>query len=173
MKKKYFWVIVVISIILSLVSFLVWDELETNIRRYSVYYAKHIPHGKDTDPVLAMTMENLDHLDKPERSDYRYDFDGNNSVIVDENTDLSEISEGYLLGYFQDRERLYSFNTKGEFVPLDSWDTEYQRDDKSELKKQKAYNLAYTILQPIIDIQPTPDTNFQWYFNWKYQKRFE
>ena len=95
MKKKYFWVIVVISIILSLVSFLVWDELETNIRRYSVYYAKHIPHGKDTDPVLAMTMENLDYLDKPERSDYRYDYDGINVIAVKEELYFSEFFSGF------------------------------------------------------------------------------
>ena len=165
--------IVVISIILSLISFLVWDELETNIRRYSVYYAKHIPHGKDTDPVLAMTMENLDHLDKPERSDYRYDYDGSAAIIVNESYLISTVFYGYAISYFEDDTQMYRFDKKGSFLALDSWSPEYIQQLDSELKKKQAYQRAYSILNPIIDLQPTPDTNLQWYFNWKYQKRFE
>ena len=169
MKKKYFWVIAGVLTVVSIVSFLVWDELETNIRRYSVYYAKHIPHGKDTDPVLAMTMENLDYLDKPERSDYRYDYDGINVIAVKEELYFSELFPGFSIHNTLD-DSWYQFDDKGTFIGYSLASEELVKD---ESKKSKAYVLAYDILQPIIDIQPTPDTNLQWYFNWKYQKRFE
>ena len=173
MKKKYFWVIVAVLTVASIVSFLVWDELETNIRRYSVYYAKHIPHGKDTDPVLAMTMENLDYLNRPNLKNYSYYSDALNSIMVGDAFDFSTIGSGYMLEKLHEPREVYYFTPSGKFDSYILLNEDKTAPEVSDMRKREAFKFAYDILQPIIDSQPIPGINLQWYFNWKYQKRFE
>lgn len=51
-----------------------------NIKRNSVYYAKHTPHKEGTEPVLMMLIDNLDWIYNPELEGIEYDFDGGHVI---------------------------------------------------------------------------------------------
>ena len=151
----------------------VWIYAEYNIASYSVYYAQHMPHGKDTDPVMATTLDNLLWIERPEIEGYRYDFDGGNTIIVG-NEYLTYDLNGYSLDILEEMSSLsnYKFSNRGEFLYYIPYSNRDQKLDSGSLSKE-AKDKVKNLLAPIIDSQPIPGINLQWYFNWKYQKRFE
>ena len=162
----------------------VWIYAEYNIASYSVYYAQHMPHGKDTDPVMATTLDNLLWLERPEIEGYRYDFDGGGLVGKDRER-ISVNSDGYSFVFpevlseeqansslYSSYESSYEFSSIGKFlyyIPGYNIKSRLSSDSLRKNAEEKVKNL----LAPIIDSQPTHGINLQWYFNWKYQKRFE
>ena len=71
MKKFIIRIFIVIAILLFITAFC-FD----NIKRNSVYYAKHTPHKEGTEPVLMMVVDNLEWIYNPEVKTLKYDFDG-------------------------------------------------------------------------------------------------
>ena len=68
MKKFIIRMIIVIPILLFITAFCF-----ENIKRNSVYYAKHTPHKEGTEPVLMMVVDNLFWIDTPEIEENRQD----------------------------------------------------------------------------------------------------
>lgn len=60
--KKFFNIILVISVTLFCLTGFCFE----NIKRNSVYYAKHTPHKEDMKLVLMMVVDNLDWIYTPE-----------------------------------------------------------------------------------------------------------
>ena len=152
-----------------------WGYAEYHIAKYSIYYAQHLPHGEDTDPVMAMVVDYLWSIERPELEGYRYDDDGDNLIGLD-NKYITKYDEKYdfvrhTFDNDSDRFEHYYFSNSGKFL--------YYTPDRDKTKfKEIVYENQSKIsikklLAPIIDSQPTPGINLQWYFNWKYQKRFE
>ena len=64
--------------------------INNNLSTYFIYYAKHLPHAKNTNPEMVMILDNLDSIDDPNIKGLRYDTDGNNSIINGEGTILTQ-----------------------------------------------------------------------------------
>ena len=50
--------------------------IDYNLRKYSVYYAHNMEHKDGTHPELAMALENMDVIYKPNKKNIRYRDDG-------------------------------------------------------------------------------------------------
>lgn len=50
--------------------------IDYNLRKYSVYYAHNMVHKEGTHPDLAMALENMDVIYKPNKKNIRYRDDG-------------------------------------------------------------------------------------------------
>ena len=70
--KKFLNIVLIISVTLFCITAFCFE----NIKRNSVYYAKHTPHKEGTEPVLMMVVDNLDWIYTPEVKTLKYDFDG-------------------------------------------------------------------------------------------------
>ncbi len=146
-------------------------EIRHNLIYYSVYYAQNVHHNSNTDPVMATLIDNLSDIPKPENNQIDYDFDGINIIYMKtENTRLAGLEAWYDL--YHDNHTYY-FNSKAELVEYSrvTDNTSYNIKDK----RKEARKLIYSIIQPIIDIQPKPPkyANFQWLFNITYGRRFQ
>lgn len=120
---------------------------------------------------MAMVIDNLYDIPKPENNQIGYDFDGINIIYIKtENTRLAGLEAWYDL--YHDNHAYY-FNSRAELVEYSTVtdNTSYNIKDK----QKEARKLIYSILQPIIDIQPKPPkyANLQWLFNITYGKRFQ
>ncbi|MHB9782874.1 hypothetical protein ACXM1Q_009210 [Streptococcus sp. 10F2] len=121
---------------------------------------------------MAMVIDNLEYIPRPKNNAFVYSFDGRSAIIrKKDNVFLTGSPRDYSLF---DKDHIYSFSGKGEFLnvtlmgtPLPSYD--YQQAEK------KGKDIAYTLLSPVIDIQPSPPQgqNLQWLFNITYGKRFQ
>ena len=86
LMRKIFRILLVLLVIVLVFSLYV----DYNLRRYSIWYAQHMPHFKDSDPVLVMTVKNIKWINKPnivELENYTYDLDGNPQIYIDINED--------------------------------------------------------------------------------------
>lgn len=168
--KKIVFIIGAISILLII--FHTYSTVKRNLIHYSVYYAQNLDYNSNYDPVMAMVIDNLEYIPRPENNAFVYSFDGRSAIIrKKDNVFLTGSPRDYLLF---DKDHIYSFSGKGEFLnvtlmgtPLPSYD--YQPAEK------KGKDIAYTLLSPVIDIQPSPPKgqNLQWLFNITYGKRFQ
>ena len=75
MRKIIKRLFIVIAILLFITAFCF-----ENMKRNSVYYAKHTPHKEGTEPVLMMLVDNLYWIYNPDIDGIKYGFDGNNSI---------------------------------------------------------------------------------------------
>ncbi|MBF0699572.1 hypothetical protein [Streptococcus danieliae] len=165
MKK---FLITLISLVLL---FKIGFEIHHNLVYYSVYYAQHLNHNKDADPVMALLIDNLDAIPRPENSTIGYDFDGINIAYHN----YKNIQVGGLISSYDlyNNRNVYSFDTSGKFYEYTMMGSEIPYNFKE--KQEEAKKLVYDIIQPVIDIQPEPPkyANLQWIFNIIYGRRFQ
>ncbi|MBF0700142.1 hypothetical protein [Streptococcus danieliae] len=124
--------------LLSLVIFLIktYYDLRANLIHYSVYYAQNLDHDPDYDPVMAMIVDNLDYIPRPENDSIYYDFDGH-STIHSSNDDiyLTGSPNGYsLVNYFN----AYEFTGNGKFLHFRIMASKDNFFDSSPERKQEA-----------------------------------
>lgn len=154
-----------------------------NLSTYSVYYAKHLPRAKGTNPEMALFVDNFRLATAPELKGFRYDIDGYNMIFKDENIVLenppSRDGTEYQLSLLQDRDGeaypTYSFSKNGSFVYYSYYKSDSKKFiyDKSEKRRKEAIEGVTDILNPILPkLERKPQINLQWLFNQKYQKRF-
>ena len=170
MKKFIIRMFIVIAILLFVTAFCF-----ENMKRNSVYYAKHTPHKEGTEPVLMMLVDNLFWINTPEIDGIEYDFDGPPCVQFFN-------SNGKQIGYiapFRKKNYIYDDGEWEIRLILDcNFNPEIAHNDRHEkiqitkldIKgiKQKLYNN----LQPIIDAQRKPKVNLQWLFDIVYKDKF-
>ena len=56
--------------------------IDYNLRKYSVYYAHNMEHKEGTRPELAMALENMSVIYKPDKKNIRYRDDGGFAVYI-------------------------------------------------------------------------------------------
>ena len=54
--------------------------IDYNLRKYSVYYAHNMEHKDGTHPEMAMALENMDVIYKPNKKNIRYREDGGYTI---------------------------------------------------------------------------------------------
>ena len=74
--KKRIIIGTVISISMCFIFIIANLYIDYNLRKYSVYYAHNIVHKEGTHPEMAMALENMDAIYKPNKKNIRYRDDG-------------------------------------------------------------------------------------------------
>ena len=163
---------------LSLILLALWGcyVINVNLVRHSGYYVQHLPHKKGTNPELIFTLKHLYYLEKPDNSSLRYDYDGANSIIVDEEFLIDNYTEPILISSNSDTAATsYKFDNKGKFkekVVVNRIAGKFQHS-KSVKSQEEAMAYVERAIKPILDVQPKPKHNLQWLFNLIYQRKFQ
>ena len=178
-------VIIIIGIIATIFLVIIPLYREYNLKKYCIYYAQHMPHAQGTDPVLYMVANNLDWVnepDVPEGQRYTYDRDGFTTINIEEKNEKGEWEQRVIFGgsgsvylRFLNSEKVetgYSFNERGE-LELITNERGSRMEEYTEEEKVKAYQDAYSIIQPYIDCQFFQLINLQGEFNRRYQSQFD
>ena len=74
--KKRIIIGTVISISMCFIFIIANLYIDYNLRKYSVYYAHNMEHKEGTHPEMAMALENMDVIYKPNKKNIRYRDDG-------------------------------------------------------------------------------------------------
>ena len=74
--KKRIIIGTVISISMCFIFIIANLYIDYNLRKYSVYYAHNMEHKEGTYPEMAMALENMDVIYKPNKKNIRYRDDG-------------------------------------------------------------------------------------------------
>ena len=172
MKKIIIRMFIVIAILLFITVFC-FD----NMKRNSVYYAKHTPHKEGTEPVLMMVVDNLEWIYNPKVKTLKYDFDGQPCVQFYTSNGKQT---GFIIPYLDDKKRyMYADNEWGISLILDcNFNPEIAHNDRHEkiqitkLDNKGIKQSLYNKLQPIIDAQRKPKVNLQWLFDIVYKDKF-
>ncbi|WP_421038511.1 hypothetical protein [Streptococcus hyointestinalis] len=154
-----------------------------NLATYQLYYSKHMPHAKGTNPEMVFILDGLDFSEEPKIKGIRYDTDGHNSIIKDNSFALRQSYDGkkrnYELSFYERKNnelyRTYYFDKTGRFIeyfyqkPYDNKDIY----DSSEQRRKEAQGYVDEIIKPVAaKLEKQPKVNLQWLFNKKYEKRF-
>ena len=172
MKKRW----IVFSIIgVFVIGLYVRYKVIEHCRYYSVYYAQHMTEQPDPDIVAKVFIWNLNYIERKDEG-YRYDFDGSNYVEKYE----GDIRKGFgsVYGGFSYTKGDdiswwfdYDMNATTLFLVGSDEDREMLEENQIDSKQVKqAKQEIYRLIQPVIDIQPEPDINIQWGFNYYYKK---
>ena len=169
MKKIIKRMFIVIAVLLFITAFCF-----ENIKRNSVYYAKHTPHKEDTKLVLMMVVDNLDWIYTPEIDGIEYDFDGPNCI---KNYNFKSEDElwfasfgGQEYSYNSDDDSFYNFNS--DFKLTYCSDRHDKKIDVKNIDVEEVKKDIYKMVQPVIDEQTKPLVNLQWLFDIIYKDRF-
>ena len=154
--------------------------IDYNLRKYSVYYAHNIEHKEGTHPEMAMALENMDVIYKPNRNNIRYREDGGytiyntftNSEQVIISCNPGEKKLRYI--YYNVVDKSYFFNEKFSLTNIYNRSIgEYEKDvstiDQEDLYKEIYKNFGFLVEA---NVNRKPLINMQKQFNKKYYKRF-
>ena len=139
----------------------------SNLKYYSVYYAKQMPHKEGTEPDLVMLLENMGSIYTPKIEGIRYDDDGGNAIIDTKNNFV--LSE--TMGNFSYHKYHFSVGFDSTFRLHHVTDFTGEQP-KKEIHESEIKQEIREVFAPVIDAQPKPRINLQWLFNKKYQDRF-
>ena len=139
----------------------------SNLKYYSVYYAKQMPHKEGTEPDLVMLLENMGSIYTPKIEGIRYDNDGGNAIIDTKNNFV--LSE--TMGNFSYHKYHFSVGFDSTFRLHHVSDFTGEQP-KREIHEDEIKQEIREVFAPVIDAQPKPRINLQWLFNKKYQDRF-
>lgn len=153
--------------------------IEGNLMDYSVYYARHLPAGKDRHPASILILENvegLEYFDKQKDPNYEFDFDGVPTMMTD-NASLTRYYSGLDFSIKSgDSYKGYTFNNKEILIGYEKGDKYYSDKNSKELKsinEDDVWEEIDEFLLPYEKSEPKPKINLQWYFNMRYEKRFK
>ena len=154
--------------------------IDYNLRKYSVYYAHNMEHNEGTHPELAMALENMDVIYKPDKKNIRYREDG--GYTINKNfLDSEQFSINYnrgekelLYGYYDITYKSYYFN--GAFKLTRAYDSSVGHDeiDIKTVDQEALYKEIYNNFGFLVEanVNRKPLINMQKEFNKKYYKRF-
>ena len=167
--KKFFNIILIISVTLFCLTGFCFE----NMKRNSVYYAKHTPHKEDTKLVLMMVVDNLEWIYNPEIDGIEYDFDGYNCI---KNYNFKSEDGLYFASFggerysYDSNDECYNFNSDFELTYCS--DRHYKKIDIKNIDVEEVKKDIYKMAQPVIDAQSKPRVNLQWLFDIVYKDRF-
>ena len=154
--------------------------IDYNLRKYSVYYAHNMEHNEGTHPELAMALENMDVIYKPDKKNIRYREDG--GYTINKNfLDSEQFSINYnrgekelLYGYYDITYKSYYFN--GAFKLTRAYDSSVGHDeiDIKTVDQEALYKEIYNNFGFLVEanVNRKPLINMQKEFNKQYYKRF-
>ena len=180
MKKKL--IIATIFIISIAFGWFAYTNLypAQNLRRYSVYYAHNMAHKEGTHPEMAMAIENIGVIHKPNKKNIRYREDGG-YAIYNNYTDRKQaiiccdLGEKELRYDFYDvTDKDYYFNdafnlTRAYDSSIGPDEIDIKTVDQEALYKDIYNNFGFLIEA---NVNRKPLINMQKEFNKKYYKRF-
>ena len=179
MKKR---IIMGTVISISICSILIIANLyiDYNLRKYSVYYAHNMEHKDGTHPELAMALENMGVIYKPNKKNIRYREDGGYTICKNF-LDSEQFSINYnrgerelFYGYYDITYKSYYFN--GAFKLTHVYDSSVGHDkiDIKTVDQDTLYEDIYKNFGFIVEanVNRKPRINLQRQFNKKYYKRF-
>ena len=154
--------------------------IDYNLRKYSVYYAHNMAHKEGTHPELAMALENMDVIYKPNKKNIRYREDGGYTICKNF-LDSEQFSISYnreegehFYGYYDITYKSYYFN--GTFKLTRVYDSLVGHDkiDIKTVDQDTLYKNIYKNFGFIVEanVNRKPRINLQRQFNKKYYKRF-
>lgn len=165
-----------LAIPLVLIVLLSYRTVYLNLVTHSGYYAQYLPHKKSTNPELIFTLKYLYYLEKPKNSHLRYDYDGANTIIVDEKYSISSYKNPEILLFNEKSISIYyDFDKQGKFLfkeVIDNTINDFKHSESDKSKKE-AESYVERAITPILRVQPKPKLNLQWLFNLIYQRKFE
>lgn len=165
-----------LAIPLVLIVLLSYRTVYLNLVTHSGYYAQYLPHKKSTNPELIFTLKHLYYLEKPKNSHLRYDYDGANTIIVDEKYSISSYKNPEILLFNEKSISIYyDFDKQGKFLfkeVIDNTINDFKHSESDKSKKE-AESYVERAITPILRVQPKPKLNLQWLFNLIYQRKFE
>ena len=115
--------------------------IDYNLRKYSVYYAHNMEHKEGTHPEMAMALENMDVIYKPDKKNIRYREDG--GYTINKNfLDSEQFSINYnrgekelFYGYYDITYKSYYFN--GAFKLTRAYDSSVGHDQSTVAFQQE------------------------------------
>ena len=154
--------------------------IDYNLRKYSVYYAHNMEHKDGTHPEMAMALENMGVIYKPNKKNVRYREDGGYTICKNF-LDSEQFSISYnreegehFYGYYDITYKSYYFN--GTFKLTRVYDSSVGHDkiDIKTVDQDTLYKDIYKNFRFIIEpnVNRKPRINLQKQFNKKYYKRF-
>ena len=154
--------------------------IDYNLRKYSVYYAHNMANKEGTHPELAMALENMDVIYKPNKKNIRYRDDGgfavyNNfangeQVIITH--DIEEKKSRYIFYEIVDRNYYFDEAFRLEYGYDSS--TGHDEIDAKTVDQEALYKEIYKNFGFLVEanVNRKPRINLQRQFNKKYYKRF-
>ena len=180
MKKIIITCLITLFITIGLVHLYDNWYIDYNLRKYSVYYAHNMEHKDGTHPEMAMALENMGVIYKPNKKNVRYREDGGYTICKNF-LDSEQFSISYnreegehFYGYYDITYKSYYFN--GTFKLTRVYDSSVGHDkiDIKTVDQDTLYKDIYKNFGFIIEanVNRKPRINLQKQFNKKYYKRF-
>ena len=154
--------------------------IDYNLRKYSVYYAHNMERKEGTHPEMAMAIENIGVIYKPNKKNIRYRDDGsyaiyNNSTDRKQAIISCDLREKELRYDFYDvTDKDYYFNDA--FNLTHAYDSSVRNDeiDIKTIDQDALYKDISNNFGPLVEanVNRKPLINLQKEFNKKYYKRF-
>ena len=154
--------------------------IDYNLRKYSVYYAHNMEHKEGTHPEMAMALENMDVIYKPDKKNIRYREDGgytiNKNFLDSEQFSINynRVEKELFYGYYDITYKSYYFN--GAFKLTRAYDSSVGHDeiDIKTVNQEALYKGIYKNFGFLVEanVNRKPRINLQKQFNKKYYKRF-
>ncbi|ASS37099.1 hypothetical protein [Mogibacterium pumilum] len=181
MKKVIIATITIILGIYICIIFICADlYIDHNLRKYSVFYAHNMEHKAGTHPELAMALENMDVIYKPNKKNIRYRDDGG-FIIYNTFSDSERVIIKYNIAEKKSRYIFYDITDKDYFFD-EAFRLEYGYDSSTGLDEIDAKTVDQEVLYKDIyknfgfifeaNVNRKPRINLQKQFNKKYYKRF-
>ena len=80
MKRSRIIGITIIALIMGILLIIANLYIDYNLRKYSVYYAHNMERKEGTHPEMAMAIENIGVIYKPNKKNIRYRDDGSYAI---------------------------------------------------------------------------------------------
>ena len=170
----------IIALIMGILLIVANLYINYNLRKYSVYYAHNIVHKEGTHPELAMALENMDAIYKPNKKNIRYRDDGgfiiyntfSNSERVIMSCNPAEKEIRYI--YHDFTKRNYYFNEAFNLTLAYDSSVGHDKIDIKTVDQEALYKDIYKNFGFLVEanVNRKPRINLQKQFNKKYYKRF-
>ena len=180
MNKNRIIGISIVALIMGILLIVTNLYIDYNLRKYSVYYAHNMEHKEGTHPEMAMALENMDVIYKPNKKNIRYRDDGGFAIYNN-----SPDSEQYILScdpgenerkyvYYNFMEEDYYFNEAFKLNYGYNGSTGLYKIDIKTIDQEALYKDIYKNFGFIVEanVNRKPRINLQKQFNKKYYKRF-
>ena len=180
MKRSRIIVISIVVLIMGVLLIVANLYIDYNLRKYSVYYAHNMEHKDGTHPEMAMALENMDVIYKPNKKNIRYRDDGgfiiyntfSDSERVIMSCDPGEKELRYI--YHDFTKKNYYFNEVFNLILAYDSSVGHEEIDIKTVDQKALYKDIYNNFGFIVEanVNRKPRINLQKQFNKKYYKRF-
>ena len=180
MNKNRIIGISIVALIMGILLIIANLYIDYNLRKYSVYYAHNMEHKEGTHPELAMALENMDVIYKPNKKNIRYREDGG-FIIYNTFSDSEEVIISCNPGekelryiYYNVMDKSYFFNEKFNLTNIYNRSIGEYEKDISTIDQEALYKEIYNNFGFLVEanVNRKPRINLQKEFNKKYYKRF-